>query len=160
MARRRQRFFKQIARVESENIGHTGGWNNLFYLKKQQGQMTSAYVDKIRISWIAQSVTDSAPSEEGDFPLQKNLGILFTLGTKDTSISDDTLISASAGRGNGGVVTLEAKRTIKDNEFDDTTGFGQLQVGCQTTNPDLFNGDYTLYLVAEAWGRWHEIVTN
>ena len=156
MAKRR-RMFKAFSRLETENVGHTGAAVALCSITKQQSGMTSAYLDKVRYSFIA-DVTDTAPEEESGPPLPKNLGYLFWLSTSDTSTSQEFLISASATRGNGGVVSLECKRPIKVDATDSDSGFGRVTLWVETTNPDLFAGDITLRGYVEAYGRWHEIV--
>ena len=158
MAKRR-RMFKAFSRLETENIGHTGAAVALCSITKQQSGMTSAYLDKVRYSFIA-DVTDTnwSADVENSAPLAKNIGYLFWLSTSDTSTSQEFLISASATRGNGGVVSLECKRPIKVDATDSDSGFGRVTLWVETTNPDLAAGDITLRGYVEAYGRWHEIV--
>ena len=156
----RRKMFKQIALFKTENIGHTGGIVEIARFFKQQGQMSSAYIDKVRISWIS-DVTDtnwSADSENSP-PLAKNLGLLFFVCTNNTGPDSEDIVGASASRGNGGVVTIEVKRRIVDNDFDENSGVGALSLLVSATNPDLAAGDITLNSVVEVWGRWHDVVS-
>ena len=154
MAKKRK-MFKQLSFLETENIGHTGAANAVCYLSKQQDQLVSAFVDKVRISYLL-DVTDSSTGGE----LYNNLGIIFTVTTNDSAYSVDEIVSASASRGNGGVCTIQVDRRILDNEFDPSSGFGQLQLWAETTNPQLTAGDVTLKAVIEVFGRWHAITSN
>ena len=155
MAKRR-RMFKSLNRLETENIGHTGGAAPLCAFTKTQAGMSSSYLEKVRYSFLA-DVIDTAPTAESGPPLPKNLGYLFWLSTSNTSSSAEYVISASATRGNGGVVSLEARRAIKEDALASNTSYGRIYLWCEATNPDLFAGDITLRGYVEAWGRWIDI---
>jgi len=116
--------------------------------------MKSAYIDKIRISWILES-------EHND-----QVGVLFVashdsaLNSTTPSENDGNIIAASASRGAGGVVTLPVGRRITvdyDGASADTLTLLSGMTGApiyahvMTTDIDATVG---LYLVVETWGRW------
>jgi len=148
-------MFKSLALAKFENLGDAGGWQPLCKIDKQQGQMTAAWVDKVRISFILEGDTGGTSSEK--------LGYLFAVTNKATLSGTDSdnspyIISASASRGGGGVVTLPVKRRVMDNDFDETTGFGALQVHVRAT--DTGSETPALTMVIETWGRWHQVTAN
>ena len=148
----RKRMFKQLALVKTENIGHTGGSYAVAALKKQQDQFVSGYVDKVRIAYHL-DVTD-APSDRPD-----QVGVTFYASTSGTSSpSSSNLIAVTSTRGYGGTVTLDIKRAIRENEYDDDSGMGQIAIWVSMTDLDLAAGDVTLNAAFEAYGRWHTIV--
>ena len=148
-----KRMFKELALVKSENIGHTGSSNNIAKLLKQSAQFTSAYIDKIRISYHY----DFSDTFGSDVP-DNLIGSTFYLTTSNTAApSSSNVISATGTRGAGGTVTLDAKRSIKDNDFDDNSGFNALCIWVQTTDVEMTAGDVTGNFVIEAMGRWHAV---
>ena len=149
MARRR-RMFKQLANAKTENIGHTGGSYVLYKIDKQQASFTSAYLDKVRIAYHL-DITD-APDDRPD-----DVGVTFYLSTSDSALTSAYLVSATGSNGYGGTITLDAKRSIRDEEEANTRGDGALFVWAQASNLDLPAGDITINTVAEAYGRWHQI---
>ena len=146
-----RRMFKQLARLEEQNVGHSGGATVLCAFEKQQDGMVSAYLDKVRYSFVA----DIAGYESTKI---QNLGYLFWLSTSSVSAGEEFTISATATRGNGGIVSLDCKRSIKENDANPDTGFGRVYLWCETTDPDLTAGDITIRGYVEAFGRWHQIV--
>jgi len=145
-------MFKQLALVKTENIGHTGGSYAIAAIKKQQDQFVSAYVDKVRIAYHL-DVNDS-PTDRPD-----QVGISFYASTSGTSNPDSSnLIAVSATRGYGGTVTLDLKRAVRENEYDDDSGMGQIAIWVSCSDLDLAAGDVTLNAALEAYGRWHTIV--
>ncbi len=118
--------------------------------------MRSAYVDKVRISWVC--TTENSTGE--------NNGLLFVashdsaLDSSTPANNDGQVIAATAGRGSGGVNTLDIRRRITidyDGSSADTLQLLQgtsgapvfLHVHKATTGQAQ---DY--YLVIETWGRW------
>ena len=153
MARRKSRMFKELALVKSENIGHTGSSNNIAKLLKQSAQFTSAYIDKVRISYHYDFSDTFGPDQPADL-----IGSTFYVTTSNTASPASTnVISATGTRGAGGTVTLDVKRRIVDNDFDDDSGNHALCVWVQTTDVDMPAGDVTGNFVLEVWGRWHSI---
>ena len=151
----RKKMFKQIALVRTENIGHLGASYPVAKLEKQQDQMVAAYVDKVRISYHLDITESGGP---GNAPLDM-CGITFYVCTNESDPSGQTLVTASSSRGAGGTVTLNVKRAIRDNDYDANSGFNALSIQAETSDLDLQAGDVTLNLVAEAFGRWHTVVT-
>ena len=154
MARRKKRMFKQIALIKAENIGHTGSWNPIAKLEKQQDQMTAAWVDKVRISYKL----DVSGSDTGNLANTQPLGVVFTASTASSAPVSATLLSATGTRGGGGTVTLDISRLIRDNDYDADSGFGAIAIHVATTDPDLTAGDITGTFVIEAFGRWHNVL--
>ena len=146
-----RKMFKQLARLEEQNVGHTGSATVLCAFEKQQDGMVSAYLDKVRYSFVA----DISGYESDKI---QNLGYLFWLSTSNSDSSSEFVISASAARGNGGVISLDCKRSIKENSANPDTGFGRVYLWCSTTDPDLTAGDITIHGYVEAFGRWHQII--
>jgi len=152
MARRKRTMFKQLATAKLENMGDTGGWKKILEFSKQQDSFTSSYVDKVRVSFIL----------EGDASLSTDaaLGYLWCVSNKDGLSGTDAdntpyIVSASASRGGGGIVTLDIKRSIRDNAFDESTGFGKLALYARMT--DTGTESYDITMITETWGRWHSV---
>ena len=145
-------LFKQTALTGIEDMGNAGSWKPILKLEKQQGQMTSCYVDKIRISFILEG--DSASGGE-------NLGFLFAVSNKETLSATDAnnseyVVSAGASRGGGGVVTLPVKRRIVFNDYDQESGENALNLQARMT--DTGSNSYDVTFIVEVWGRWHQTV--
>ena len=149
MARKR-RMFKQMTNMKTENIGHTGAPYLLYKIDKQQNSFVSAYLDKVRIAFHY-DVTDES-TVRPNF-----IGSTFYLSTSDSSTGSTYLVSATGTSGYGGTVTLDAKRSIRDEDEDNTRGDGALFVWVQPSDLNLAAGDITINTVAEAYGRWHQI---
>ena len=156
MARRKSKMFKQISNVHVETVVDED-WSSFLKLEKQDPSMKSAYIDKVRISWVIDS------DETGD--AQGN-GILF-VASHDTALdsttpanNDGNIIAASASRGGGGVITLDIKRRITtnyDGASSDTLvlleGMSGAPIYLHAYKSDT-NQDANYYLVIETWGRW------
>jgi len=119
--------------------------------------MKSAYIDKVRVSWVIGS--DEAADAQGQ-------GLLFVASHDDAlnsttpSENDGNVIAASASRGGGGVVTLDIKRRITidyDGASTDTlallAGTSGAPVWLHIYKSDT-NANADIYLVVETWGRW------
>ena len=156
MAKKKRSMFKQLAHNHVEDLGTAGNWNSFLRLEKQQNQMTSCYIDKIRITYT----TDT------DFNDTAHGGIIFVVSNSSTldsttpSNNNEKIVAAGASPGgfNSGVVTLEVKRSIKFNEEDTDSGSGQLWVFCKSTDMSS-STSVTIDTISEVWGRWHEIVS-
>ena len=149
MARKKSRMFKQISNVHLETIANDD-WSSFLIYQKQQDSMASAYIDKVRISFVL-----------GEEESETQAGLLFVasmdpaLNSVDPSANDGQIISASASRGGGGVVSLPINRRITSNfessaTHPSTSGYPvYLHVRANTL------GEQTkAYLVVETWGRW------
>ena len=144
----RKKMFKQLAVTHVESIGSGGIWNSFLRIEKQQAQMVAAYADKARISFNLN--TDIGETNPG--------GYLFAATNSSTDPTDGEVISASAiGRLGGGVVTLPLERLIRRNEDDNESGEGFIYLWIRSTNMSTGN-TISVDLIAEVWGRWHQIV--
>ena len=155
MARKRK-MFKQLSNNHVEAVGTAGSWNSFAYIEKQQGQFTSAYADKARIAYVLDGELATNPAAVG--------GFLFAAANSDSldnstpSNNDDNIISSSAGRLGAGVVTLDLKRVIRENEADDDSGQGRIYLFVKST--DMTSSSHVqLDTILEVWGRWHKVVS-
>ena len=156
MARRKSKMFKQISNVHVETVATTD-WSSFIKYDKQDPSMKSAYIDKVRISWVID--TDEGDDAAGN-------GLLFVashdraLNSTTPSINDGNIISASASRGGGGVVTLPINRRITMSY--DGADAGVLELLDQSSGAPIYLHCYksktgqaaNYYLVIETWGRW------
>jgi len=131
-------------------------WSSFLKLEKQDPSMKSAYVDKVRISWVIDSDESTDP----------NQGLLFvashdaTLNSTTPSANDGQIIAASASRGGAGVVTLDIKRRITVDYDGADAQILELLEG--TSGAPIYLHAYkadtgaaaNFYLVIETWGRW------
>jgi len=153
---RRSRMFKQISNVHVETVADDD-WSSFLKLEKQDPSMKSAYIDKVRISWVID--TDESSDAAGQ-------GLLFVASHDDALDSstpannDGNVITASASRGGGGVVTLPINRRIT-MDYDGTDsdvlellkGSDGAPVFLHIYKSDT-NQQANIYLVIETWGRW------
>ena len=149
MARRKSKMFKQISNVHLETI-QNDDWSSFIRYTKQQDSMTSCYIDKVRISFIL-----------GEEEAEVNTGLLFVasmdpeLDSDDPEVNDGQIISASASRGGGGVVTLPIKRRITLNNIVSAATVSQTGLPIYLHCRAATIGEQTkAYLVVETWGRW------
>jgi len=147
-------MFKQISNVHVENVSDND-WSSFLLLEKQDPSMTSAYIDKVRISWVV--TTDASSTDQN--------GLLFVashdvaLNSSTPSENDGNIISATASRGHGGVITLDIKRRITMGDVSNTEIRALLE---QSTGAPIWlhvhkatNGSaQNFYLVIETYGRW------
>nr|AGA18331.1 hypothetical protein [uncultured marine virus] len=157
MARRRSKMFKQVSNVHLETV-EEADWSSFLKLEKQDPSMKSAYIDKIRISWLLDT-------DEGDDP---NNAILFVASHDDALDSstpannDGYVISATASRGGGGVVTLDIKRRITMDYVGSNAEVQKLLTGSSGAPIYLHarksdtGSQSNYYLVIETWGRWFD----
>ena len=146
-------MFKQLAIARYDNLGSAGAWNPILTLSKQQDSMKSCYIQKVRISFIVEG--DALTVER-----VKDLGFLWCVTNKATLSSTDAsntpyIVSSSASRAGGGVITLAVDRRIAANEFDEERGDAQLSVQCRCT--DIGDETPDITLIAEVYGRWHKV---
>ena len=153
---RATKLFKQISNVHIEAVS-TNDWSSFLKIEKQDPAMRSAYVEKVRISWVLSS----------DEPGGENEGLLFVashdsnLDSSTPANNDGQIISASASRGAAGVVTLPIKRRVTVNYDGSLAGTtGQLLEGmsgapifCHVYKAET-GSDASFYMVIETWGRW------
>ena len=154
MARRRSsRMFKQISNVHLETVADSD-WSSFLKIEKQQDGITSAYIDKVRISYVV--------AEEENEVAQ---GMLFVashdnaLDSTTPGNNDGQILAASASRGGGGVCTLNIKKRVTINY--DGASADTLELLQGAAGPIYLHaysaeiGEQTqVYLVIETWGRW------
>jgi len=154
---RKSKMFKQISNVHVEEL-NDNDWSSFLKLEKQNDSLRSAYVHKVRISWITKS------NESSDAQGQ---GLLFcasydkALDSSTPANNDGQIITASASRGGGGVVTLDIRRRITEN-YDGTDaevlkllqGTGGAPVYLHAHKSTTGNDPSDYMLVIETWGRW------
>jgi len=153
MARRKSKMFKQISNVHVENVSDND-WSSFLKLEKQDPSMKSAYVEKVRISWVVTTELSGAD------------GVLFcasydtALDSSTPANNDGQIISAAATRGAGGTVTLPINRRITvdyDGASSDTLQLLQGMAGAPVTlhmHKSTTGGAQNFYLVIETFGRW------
>ena len=154
MARKKRKMYKSLALVKTENVGHTGGQYVIAKVQKQQNQITSAWLEKLRIAFHIDASDDMASANRPPF-----FGGQFYLATSDSSINTDTVLTSTGFDGFGGTCTLRADRAIRDNAEDNTEADGILYLWIATTDLNLQSGDLTGSFAIEAHGRWHEVVS-
>ena len=153
-------MFKQISNVHVENVSDDD-WSSFLTLEKQDPSMTSAYIDKVRISWV--STTDKST--------KTTQGVLFVashdiaLNSTTASANDGNVIAATASRGAAGVVTLDIKRRITLADVSDTEIRALLEGSTgapiwlhmhKATN----GGAQNFLLVIETYGRWFKATSQ
>ena len=157
MARRKRSMFKQINNVHVETIADAPDWSSFLKIQKDQPTRKSAYVDKVRISYVYQ--TDEPTGDQG---------LLFVashdsaLDSSTPANNDGQIIAASANKGAAGVISLDLKRRITiDYDSADASILELLQ---GSTGAPIYlhvrqseSGQSAgVYLVIETWGRWLE----
>ena len=162
MARRKSKMFKQISNVHIEDVASNLDWSSFLKLEKQDPSMRSAYIDKVRISWILAD-NESSGSE---------IGVLYVashddaLNSSTPSANDGSIICSSGQRGPAGIATLDIKRRITIDYDGSDAGVLELLEGssgapiylhalCTDMNPTV-----SLYLVVETYGRWFSATTQ
>ena len=144
-------MFKTISNVHVESIANNT-WSSFAVLDKMQDSFKSAYVEKVRISFIT--------NEEETEP---NLGILFVASLDNTMSAtagdnDGQIISATASRGAGGVTSLMVDRRVTSNESESNSSRAGDPIYLHARAANI--GETTsLYLVIETWGRYHKVTT-
>ena len=148
----KRKMFKELTNCHREGLGSDGNWNLFAIIDKQQTQLTSAYLDKVRISYILLGIPTTGDASSA--------GIMFAASIEDTldsdvaSNNDGKIFASSAGRLPGGVVSLDIKRSIKSNAEEVGRADGPIYLfvrntdGLTTTNA---------LLTVETHGRWTKV---
>ena len=148
----KRKMFKELTNCHLEGLGSDGNWNMFATIDKQQTQLVSGYLDKVRLSYILYDLPSTGDPAAA--------GIMFAASIEDTldssvaSNNDGKIISSSAGRMPGGVVTLDIKRSIKSNAEEVGRADGPIYLfvrntdGMTTTNA---------LLTIETHGRWTKV---
>ncbi len=149
-------MFKQISNVHVETVADDD-WSSFLKLEKQDPSMKSAYIDKVRISFVIDS--DEGADAAGQ-------GLLFVashdnaLDSTTPANNDGNIICASASRGGGGVVSLDIRRRITVDYDGADSAVLDLMRG--TSGAPIFlhvyksdtNQNAHVYMVVETYGRW------
>ena len=141
-------MFKTVSNVHLETLPDQT-WNSCLRIDKMQDSFNSAYVDKVRISFVQNS-------EE----TEPNVGFLFAASLDDTlsgtpSANDGAIICASAVGAPAGVVTLPIKRSVRSNETPTDTSEAGNPIYIHLRGVALGEST-TVLMVIETWGRWHK----
>ena len=141
-------LFKTVSTVHVESIANAT-WSSFAVLDKMQDSFSSAYIEKVRISFVL--------NEEESEP---NTGLLFVSSLDNTmsataSANDGQIISATASRGGGGVATLPIARIIRNNASVSNSSQAGDPIYLHVRAANI--GETTaVYMVIETWGRWHK----
>jgi|EP01048_Picozoa_sp_COSAG05_P026136 hypothetical protein len=142
-------LFKTVSTVHIESIANAT-WSSFAILDKMQDSFSSAYIEKVRISFVL--------NEEETEP---NTGLLFVSSLDNTlsataSANDGQIISATATRGGGGVVVLPIQRSIRNNASVSNSSQAGDPIYLHARAANI--GETTaVYMVIETWGRWHKV---
>ena len=148
----KRKMFKTLTNGHLENLGSGGAWRLFATIDKQQTQLTSAFLDKVRISYLL----DESPTT-GD---AAQSGITFVASIEDSLVdapisnNDGKIIAAAAGRLIGGTVTLDVKRSIKSNAEEIGRADGPIYLFCRNTD-GLSTTNLQVYV--ETHGRWTNV---
>jgi len=141
-------LFKTVSNVHLETLPDQT-WNSCLRIDKMQDSFNSAYVEKVRISFVQNS-------EE----TEPNVGFLFAASLDDTlsstpALNDGAIICASAVGSPAGVVTLPIKRSVRSNETPSDTSEAGNPIYIHLRGVALGEST-TVLMVIETWGRWHK----
>ena len=141
-------LFKTVSNVHLETLPDQT-WNSCLRIDKMQDSFNSAYVEKVRISFVL--------NQEETEP---NVGLLFASSLDDTmsgtaSDNDGRIISASATNGAAGVITLPIKRSVRSNETPSDTSEAGNPIYIHLRGVAIGEST-TVLMVIETWGRWHK----
>jgi len=148
----KRKMFKELTNGHLENLGSGGTWQLFATIDKQQTQLTSAYLEKVRISYLLDTIPTTGSAAQG--------GICFVAAIVDTLIdaplssNDGNIISAAAGRLIGGTVTLDIKRAIKSNAEEIGRSDGPIYLFCRNTDG---LSTTNLQVFCETHGRWTNV---
>jgi hypothetical protein len=109
----KRKMFKDLTNCDLAGLGSEGEWKLFATIDKQQTQITSAYLEKVRLSYLLYDTPATGDAAQA--------GIMFCASIEDSldsstaSNNDGKIIAAAAGRLIGGTVVLDVKRSIKSN---------------------------------------------
>ena len=149
----KRKMFKDLTNAHLENLGSSGNWNLFATIDKQQAQIVSAYLEKVRLSYVLSTIPsgDEHPSDSG---------IMFCASIQDTldsgvaSNNDGKIISAAAGRLIGGTVVLDVRRSIKSNAEEVGRADGPIYLFVRNTGG---SNTTSVILTAESFGRYIDV---
>jgi hypothetical protein len=151
----KRKMFKELTNAHLEGLGSDGNWNLFATVDKQQTQLVSAYLEKVRISYLLYDIPagDTAPSDAG---IMFCASIEDTLDSSVASNNNGKIIAAAAGRLIGGTVVLDIKRTIKSNAEEVGRADGPIYLFVRNTDGlSTSNALVTL----ESHGRYCKVAT-
>ena len=149
----KRKMYKQVSNVHIEAVTD-GEWSSFMIYKKQENSMTSAYIDRVKISWVL---------NQEDNPNSKLQGFLFA-SSLDSALDSSTagnntgnIISCTGVNGGGGVAYLDIKRRIISNESQHSTteSTAGWPIYLHVRSSEI-GEDTSLYVVVESYGRWFE----
>ena len=158
MARRKSKTYKITNSCGIENLGVAGNWNSFLKINRSDfaGQGAGT-IHKVRLTYIADDEVASATQA----------GICFVASTSDTldngastqHANDKYIMASTAGRYNGGVVTLDLNNyKVRDSEENISEKDGPIWLFARMT--DLGDTDEaTFFIIAETHGRWLSTTT-
>ena len=149
----KRKMFKTLTNGHLENLGSAGNWNLFATIDKQQTQVTSAYLEKVRLSYILDTIPagDTVPSDAG---IMFCASIQDTLDSDVASNNDGKIIAAAAGRLIGGTVVLDVRRSIKSNSEEIGRADGPVYLFVR--NSDGLSTTSAI-LTAESHGRYIDV---
>ena len=153
----KRKMFKQMATLHLEDLSDVGNWNSFLDILKQQDQFKSAYIDKVRISFLQDESLTWPPSTGSVIPWVPVLFAAHTNEALEGSSSDsDFILASGASRGGGGTVTLDIKRRIVLNQIDPESGEAAIRLSVKNPNVGVYaEGNLQLWVLVETYGRWH-----
>ena len=152
----RKKMFKQTSTVHLENTSDDGNWNSFMDILKQQDQFTSAYIEKVRITFLQSEDGSSLTAHTPWLPVMFAAATSSTLSDSTPGDNSKYIIASGAGRGGGGTVTLNLDRRIVLNEIDQESGEAAIRLFIKNPEVTQFAGDVKFYLIIETFGRWHK----
>jgi len=140
---------QKLVNTFTKDMGSAGSQVLLAKIDKINAQGVSSYVHNVVISYLA------SDTSSGDLNTE-NVGAIFYLST-DGTWSDDLVITARAGGGNGTTVSLSARRSIKSSETDiELSNFGPIYLWGELTDA-TGTANIDARIVMETWGRFIEV---
>ena len=154
----KKKMFKQTSTVHLENLSDDGNWNSFMDILKQQDQFTSAYVEKVRITFVQDNqLTTSTGAVVPWTPMLFAAATIEEFSDDPDDYTDESkyIISSGATRGGGGTVTLNLNRRIVLNEIDKESGEAAIRLFVKNPDVTALVGDLKIFLIIETYGRWH-----
>jgi len=140
---------QKLVNTFTKDMGSAGSQVLLAKIDKINAQGVSSYVHNVVISYLA------SDTSSGDLNTE-NVGAIFYLST-DGTWSDDLVITARVGGGNGTTVSLSARRSIKSSETDiELSNFGPIYLWGELTDA-TGTANIDARIVMETWGRFIEV---
>ena len=142
MAKRRHAPNYLTVNALTKNFGSSGAQILIARFQKTDAQSA-------QVTWL-NNVNVASMLQEGDGDAG---GMLYYL-TTDSNWSDDNI---NAIPGYGGKVSLSAKRRIRDNSADPTSGFGQVYLWGEITDLSYVS-DVQVRVILDTWGKNVKVV--